>query len=432
VRSLRELSRRFAEPEVRSALLPGGILVLAEEVAEVPSLALGAWVRVGSRDEDPEQAGVTHFIEHLVFKGSRRHNGYELAKRMEAIGGQVDAYTTKESTCFYARVFAGYRRRAVEMLAEVLCEPAFDAEDVRREVGVVAEEIQGYEDSPEELIHDLAAEELFHRHPLGTPILGRRETLARLGVRSVRRFYRDRYTAPEVVVAAAGRFDFDLLVEDVARTFRLPRRRTPVTVPRMPRFRARERHEEKDLAQASLCLLRRGPSYRDRDRHAIFVLNTILGSGASSRLYQSIREDEGLAYSVYSFLDSFRDTGAFGVYLGVGADRLGEALRLVCRELRRIRERGVHVWELESARAQIFTGLFLSYESMYERVARLAHNELYYGGQVPLAEVVGAVERITLEDVHRVARELLDPSRFCLVTLAPAGTKRPGLAALDF
>jgi predicted Zn-dependent peptidase len=303
---------------------------------------------------------------------------------------------------------------------------------VRREVGVVAEEIQGYEDSPEELIHDLAAEELFHRHPLGTPILGRRETLAHLGIRSVRRFYRDRYTAPEVVVAAAGRFDFDLLVEDVARTFRLPRRRTALPAPRMPRFRARERHEEKDLAQASLCLLRRGPSYRDRDRHAVFVLNTILGSGASSRLYQSIREDEGLAYSVYSFLDSFRDTGAFGVYLGVGADRLDEALRLVCRELRRVRERGVHVWELESARAQIFTGLFLSYENMYERVSRLAHNELYYGGQIPLAEVVGAVERITLDDVHRVARELLDPRRFCLVTLASAGTKRPGLGALDF
>ncbi len=432
MRSLRELSRRFVEPEVRSVRLPGGLTVLAEEVAEVPSLALGAWVRVGSRDEDPEQAGVTHFIEHLAFKGSRRHSGYELAKRMEAIGGQVDAYTTKESTCFYARVFAGYRRRAVEMLAEVLCEPAFDAEDVRREVGVVAEEIQGYEDSPEELIHDLAAAELFHRHPLGTPILGRRETLARLGVRAVRRFYRERYTSPEVIVAAAGRLDFDRLVDDVARAFRLPRQRADLPPVRLPRFRPRERHEERDLAQASLCLLRRGPSYRDRERHTVFVLNTILGSGASSRLYQSIREDEGLAYSVYSFMDSFRDTGAFGVYLGVGSDRLGAALDLVCRELRRVRERGVHAWELESARAQIFTGLFLSYESMYERVARLAHNELYYRGQVPLADVVGAVERITLEDVHQVARDLLDPSQFCLVTLASAGTRRPDLRSLDF
>lgn len=432
MRALSDLIGRFEEPEVRSVRLPGGLLVLAEEVAEVPSLALGAWVRVGSRDEDPAQAGITHFIEHLVFKGTRHHSGYQLAKRMEAIGGQVEAYTTKESTCFYARVFAGYRRRAVEILAELLCEPTFDAGDVRREVGVIEEEIQGYEDTPEEFIHDLAAAELFHAHPLGAPILGRRETLRRLGSRSVRRFYRDRYTAPEVVIAAAGRLDFDRLVEDVVRVIRLPREGTAPPPPRVPRVRPRERHEDKDLAQASLCLLRRGPSYRDRDRHAVFVLNTILGAGASSRLYQSIREDEGLAYSVYSFMDSFRDTGTFGVYLGVGAERLGEALRLVCRELRRVRERGVHAWELESARAQIFTGLFLSYESMYERVARLAHNEMYHGRQIPLAEVVGAVERITLEDVHRVAQDLLDPRRFCLVTLAPAGTKRPGLRDLSF
>ena len=200
----------------------------------------------------------------------------------------------------------------------------------------------------------------------------------------------------------------------------------------MPRFRARVHHEEKEVSQASVCLVRRGPSYRDKDRHAVYILNTILGAGASSRLYQTIREDEGLAYSVYSFMDSFRDSGLFGVYLGVSPEQMKKALRLVCRELRRVRRQGARAWELESAKAQIFTGLFLSYESMYERIGRLAHNEIYYGEQLPLAEVVQTIDRITLDDVQQAAETLLEPSRYSLVTVGPGGHPRPGLEDLDF
>jgi predicted Zn-dependent peptidase len=406
--------------------------VLAEHVPQIPSLALGVWVSVGSRDEEPAEAGITHMIEHLVFKGSRRHTGYQLAKRMEAIGGQVDAFTTKENTCFYARVFAGHRRPAVEILSELLCEAAFEAEVVRREVAVVEEEIQGYEDSPEEQIHDLAAEVLFRGHPLGTPILGRRESLRRLSARRVRRYHRDRYTGSHVLVAAAGRVDFPRLLEEVERCFRLPPGEERLRDGRLPRFRRREQHVEKDVSQVSVCLVRRGPSYRDRNRHAQYLLNTILGAGASSRLFQAIREDEGLAYTVYSFLDSFRDTGVFGVYLGVSPERVHRALRLVCRELARLKRDGIRRWELESAKAQIFTGVFLSYESMYERIARLAHNQQYHGGQVPLEEVVRAIDGIDREAVQAAAEELLDPDAFSLVTLGPAGCPRPDLSALSF
>lgn len=429
---LHTLNHSLEDPEVRVAVLPGGLTLLAEPVPQVHSLALGVYVRVGSRDEAPEQAGITHFIEHLVFKGSRRRSGYQLAKRMEAIGGQVDAYTTKENTCFYARVFDGHRGPAVSILAELLCDAAFEPDLVEREVGVVEEEIQGYEDSPEEMIHDLAADLLFQGHPLGSPILGRRETLRRFHARAVRRYHRERYTAPVVTVAVAGRFDFDRLTDEVGRAFRLPSTTAPDDAPRLPPFRPRVRHVERDLSQASVCLARRGPSYRDRRRHVVYVLNTILGAGASSRLYQTIREDAGLAYSVYSFADSYRDTGVFGVYLGVSPDKMERALRIVARELKRIRRDGVRAWELDSAKAQIYTGLFLSYESMYERIARLAHNQEYYGRQVPLARVVDAIERITLDEVHEAAVDLLNPARFSLVTLGPAGKPRPGLDALEF
>jgi len=432
VKFLRSLNHHLADPRHHAAVLPGGLCVLAEPVPHVPSLALGVWVRCGSRDEEPGDAGITHFIEHLVFKGSRRHSGYQLAKRMEALGGQIDAYTTKENTCFYARVFEGHRRQAIEILAELLCEAAFEPESIEREVQVVAEEIQSYEDNPEELIHDLASEVLFDSHPLGTPILGRLESLRGLSARRVRRFHRERYVAPQVIVAAAGCVEFPRLVAEVQKSFRFPRREAPNGRIPLPRFRQRVAHVERDLSQVSVCLVRRGPSYHDPSRHAKYLLNTILGAGGSSRLYQCIREEEALAYAVYSFMDSYRDTGAFGVYLGVNPDQTARALRLVCRELRRVKRDGVRAWELEAAKAQVFAGLFLSYESMYERIARLAHNQEYYGRQVPLAQVVDAIEQVTLEDVQRAAEDLLDPARFSLVTLGPAGSPRVGVEELDF
>lgn len=429
---LRQLNQQFEDPPLLQRELPGGVTLLMEPVHEVTSLAIGVWVRTGSRDEHPEQAGITHLIEHLVFKGTRRHSGYKLAKRMEAIGGQIDAYTTKECTCFYARVFEGHRREAVEILAELLSQPSLSADMIESEIGVVEEEIQSYEDSPEEMIHDLSAEVLWNRHPLGIPILGTRASLRRLTARDVRRYHRGRYAGPNVVVAAAGRIDDGALLEEVARSFRLPKAIEPADHHRLPRFHATERHEERDVSQASICLVRRGPSYRDRDRHAVYILNTILGAGASSRLYQTIREQAGLAYSIYSYADSFRDTGMFGIYLAVSPDRARRALSLICRELRRIKRDGARNWELESAKAQIFTGMFLSYESMYERISRLSHNHLYYGRQIPLRDTVRALEQITLDDVHEAAEKMIQASEYSVVTLGPRDCNPPGLAELDF
>ncbi len=355
-----------------------------------------------------------------------------MAKRMEALGGQIDAYTTKENTCFYARVFDGHRRQAVDLLSELLCQPAFQADLIPREVRVVEEEIQSYEDNPEEFIHDLAAEVVWKGHPLATPILGTRDALRALNSRVIRRWYRSRYTASNVVVAAAGRVDPDHLAAEVEARLHLPVDAAPDGRPRIPRFTPEVRHVEREINQASVCLVRRAPSYHDRDRHVVYLLNTILGAGASSRLYQSIREDEGLAYSVYSFMDSFEDTGMFGIFLGVSPGQMKRSLRLVCRELRRVKRDGVRIWELESAKAQVFAGLFMSYESMYERIGRLAHNEIHYGKQLPLPQIVETIDGITREEIQEAAGKLLDPTRYSLVTLGPAGHPRPGLEDLEF
>lgn len=423
---------RLREPEVARRELPGGVLLLGERVEEVPSLALGVWVRSGSRHEGPGETGIAHLIEHMVFKGTRRHSAFQIAKRTEAIGGQVDAFTTKESTCFNARVFAGHRRTAVEILGELLSHASFRREMIVRERQVVEEEIHSYDDNPEELIFDLASEQLWDGHPLAHSILGKKEVLRHLSTRDLQRFYRTHYTAPNVVVTAAGRFEVDRLAEELHSHLQLPVHASPNGGLPLPRFRPRVRHEEKAVSQTSICLSRRGPSYHDRDRHAKYVLHTILGSGVSSRLFQKIREEEGLAYSVYSYMDFLRDTGMFSIYLGVDPGHCRRALRLVCRELRRVRLHGVRKWELDSAKAQILTGIFLSYESMFERMSRIAHNELYHRRQVPMARVVESIRKVSLEDVQEAAETLLDPERYSLVTIGPPGSERPGPADIEF
>ena len=429
---LREVRHAIVEPTIHRELLPGGVLLLAEPVEAVPSLALGFWFRSGSRHEAAGESGLAHFIEHMVFKGSRRHSAYQLAQKMEALGGQIDAFTTKETTCYYARVFEGHHRQTIEILAELVGEPRFDPEMVERERQVVEEEIQSYEDNPEEKVQDLAAELLYGAtHPLGRPILGTEETLGEIGARSLRRFHRAHYTRPNLIVTAAGKFDLARLRAELIEKIKLPSTKAPVLRARLTPTRPSERHEERDLQQASLCLVRRGPSARDADRHTHAVLNTILGAGMSSRLFQKIREDEGLAYSVYSFSDPFRDTGIFGVILGCHPSKLERAFSLVCRELARIKRSGIKRWELESARAQLLTGLFLSYESMYDRISRLAHNELHFGRQLPIQDGVDGIAEVDEAEVLKAAQELLDPSSFSLVTLGPAGA-RPKLAGLDF
>jgi len=424
--------RALEEPQLVRRMLPGGLLLVAEPVNSVPSLALGVWIRSGSRDEANAQAGIAHFIEHMVFKGTRKYSAYDLAKQMEALGGHFDAFTTKETTCYHTRVFEDHQERAVEILGELLSRSSFAREEVQKERQVIVEEIHSYNDNPEEYSFDLATERIWDGHALGNSILGREDSLRTLGTRTLKEFHRSFYTAPNTIVTAAGRVDVDQLSEQIEKNLHLPATAAPNGKVRLPRFRASAQHLERDVTQTSVCLMRRGPSSRDPKRHAAYVLHTILGAGMSSRLFQKIREDEGLAYTIYSYMDCLRDTGIFSIYMGVDPTESRRAVQLVSRELRRIKRHGIRRWELESAKAQILTAAFVAHESMFERMSRLANNEIYYGRQLPLGRSTAEIESITMADVRAAAESLLDPAAFSLVTIGPAGSSRPGLEDLDF
>ncbi len=432
MRFIRKLDRIQPIECVKKVVLPSGMTILVEEVPQVPSLTLGVWVRSGSRDEPSDLTGISHFIEHMVFKGTRRRSALQIAKRSETIGGQLDAFTSREHTCYYARVFEEHLDIAIDIIGDLLSHPSFDRTMVDREKRVVVEEIEAYENNPEEQAHDLIAEQVWRDHPLGRSILGTHETVARFGSRTLKRYHRETYTAANIVVAASGRLSTNRLVDLVERHFRLPS--GPATNGHYPltRFRSRALRIGRDVTQVSLCLASRGPSYHEEDRHALAIVNMILGAGLSSRLYQRIREEEGLAYAVYSFFDALRDTGLLGIFLGVAPENTVRSLDLTCKEIRRLKRDGARQWELESAKAQLLMSQFLSYESTFDRMNRIAASELCYGRQSKLGAGVERIQAVGRDEVQAVIERYLRPQRFSAVALGPPGMTHPRRGDWEF
>jgi predicted Zn-dependent peptidase len=429
---IRNLDRVRPIENVRKAVLPSGLTVLVEEVPHVRSLTVGIWVLTGSQDEPAELSGISHFIEHMVFKGTRRSSALDIAKRTEAIGGQLDAFTSREHTCYYARIFEEHLEKAIEILGDLVSRPLFEREMIIRERGVIVEEIESYENNPEEQAHDLIAETVWPNHPLGRPILGSRETINSFGTRDLKRYHGGHYTPRNVLVAASGGVTLEQLTDLVQRHVKLPagprhNGRFPLT-----RFRARAVQFDKEVTQVSLALAGRGPSYFDDDRHSLAIVNMVLGAGLSSRLFQRIREEEGLAYTIYSFLDVLRDTGLFGVYIGVAPENIRRSLDLTCREIRRLKKTGIRRWELESAKAQLLMNHFLAYESTYERMNRIAQYEICYGRQAPLDQVVARIQSISREQAQEAIERFLQPHRFSVVAVGPPGDDYPKVGDWDF
>ena len=368
----------------------------------------------------------------MVFKGTRKRTALQLTKRMEAIGGHLDAFTSREQTCYFARIFDEHLETAMEILGDLLGSPRFERELIDRERGVVIEEIETYENNPEEQAHDLISAEVWPKHPLGRPILGSRETIRGFGSRTLRRYHSERYTAGNIVVAASGHVSFDRVVALASRFFRFPPGGSPNGRVPLTRFRSRVVKVDREVTQVSLCLAGRGPSYHDEDRHALAILNMVLGAGMSSRLVQRIREDEGMAYTVYSFLDILRDTGLFGIFLGVAPESVGRALDLTCREIRRLKRDGIRRWELESAKAQLLMSFLLGFESTYERMNRIAMGEIYYGRQASLEGILERVQAIGEDDIRAAIDRYLQPGRFSVVTLGPPGRGYPRAGDWEF
>jgi predicted Zn-dependent peptidase len=399
--------------------LPGGAVLVGERVPDRRSAALGIWVRVGSRDEDPGREGLAHFIEHLVFKGTARRDARQIAESLERVGGSLDAFTTKDTTCFHARILERDIDLAADVLSDLVVNPQFAARDVKRERRVVLEELRNLEDNPEDLVGDLAMAHLWPGHILGASILGTEESLAGLASADVRAFHETRYRAPRLVVSAVGAVDADRIQEMFANRLTLPEGEgvAPAVAPEVAE-RCLALHS-RDVSQLYLTFFCAAPHTEARLRPAVQLLSDILGGGMSSRLFQSIRERSGLAYSVYSCSEHFDDTGMFSTVLAVSPSRGPEAVRRTLQELDGLLRDGLEEGELDSAKAQVRGSMIMGLESLTNRMSHLAETEVRRGRLEAYEEELAEYERVTEAEIMEAANLVLDPARMSLVALGP-------------
>jgi predicted Zn-dependent peptidase len=389
--------------------------VVSEALPSVRSIALGFWIRAGSRDEKLEQAGISHFLEHLLFKGTDRFSSLEIDEAFDAMGAEVNAGTGKETTSVYSRFLDRHLEEAFDVLQDMVLRPAYP--DIDSERQVVIEEIAMYEDEPQDKVHDVLAGAIFGEHPLGRPIIGTAEVISSVPVPRIARWHDSRYVPGGIVVAAAGNVDHERLVGLVEGAFGGAGAAAVPSAPPSPAGAGPVlRFHRKETEQYHLCLGGRGTARADERRFALRVLDTILGGSSSSRLFQEVREKRGLAYSVYSYASHYLDSGQVALYVGTRPENVGEALKVIGRELRRLVEDGVAAEELERARENVKGRTVLSMESTSTRMNRLGSSVLMGVPVLSLDEVLAAFDAVTVDDVNALARELWRPE-----SLAGAG-----------
>jgi predicted Zn-dependent peptidase len=386
-------------------------------MSHVRSVSIGVWLARGSRHEPREQAGIAHFIEHMLFKGTTSRTAEDIAQTIDSIGGQMDAFTAKEYASYYIKVLDEHLPLALEVLADIVMRPAFSADDIEREKKVVLEEIKMVEDTPDDLVHELFTEHFWKDHPLGRPILGTPETVESLTADGLRRYFDAAYTAPNLILAAVGNITHDEVRNLVMKSFEgLPSHLDPLNEA-PPHVIPQIVIRNKDLEQSHVCLGTSGYRQDHEDRYASYVLNTILGGSMSSRLFQNVREKRGLAYAVFSGLSAYRDTGSVTIYAGCANSAVEELIDVVIAELRRVKDEPMAAPELRRAKDHLKGSLMLNLESTSSRMSHLARQEIYFDRHFGLDETLEGVERVTIDDVQRVARDLFSDGALAATVL---------------
>lgn len=418
------LTDQNLQSKYQKTTLDNGIRIVSEHIPSVRSLSIGVWVEVGSRDEHDHSNGLSHFVEHMVFKGTRRYSAREIARSLESLGGYLNAFTSKEHTCYYARVLDEHLEKAIEVLSELVLHPRFNPKDVEKEKLVVLEEIRNIEDSPDDLIHDEFEEALYPTHPVGFPVIGRAENIKRFTSDDLFKHLQRHYRASQLVVAAAGNVAHEDLVATVRRYFK-SQGLNAVKTSRRRAARAngnpKKREVEKPIAQAHICLGTVAYSIKSKYRYSLLVLNTLLGDGMSSRLYQNIRESHGLAYAVYSFINLMSDTGSFGIYLGTEKQNIENSLELVHREISRLKAKPVSRAELRRTQAQLKGSMMIGLENMTSRMMRIGTGELYFREYFTLDRILRNIDSVTPDAIQEVAEKLFN-GEFTTVIYRPAPT----------
>jgi predicted Zn-dependent peptidase len=393
--------------------------VVTEKMPGARSAALGVWVGTGSRMERPEEEGITHFIEHLLFKGTSKRSAKEIAESLDSVGGQLNAFTAKEMTCYYARVMGEHLPLAAEVLTDMLFNSVFAPESIEKERGVVKEEISMYEDTPDELIHDVFLAAAWPDCPLGKPILGTAASLDQMDREMILAYMKRQYVPENIVIACAGSLEHEAARELLAPLFAglaAAPRLAPAPAP--AELSGRTFHLAKDVGQTQICLGTRGIPAADERNYPLYVLNNILGGGLSSRLAQSIREERGLAYSTYSFNSGFSDAGIFTLYAGTAPRTAATVIELFQQEIESLRSKGVSPEELARAKAQVRGSLYMGLESVGNRMNRLGRNLLLLDRVIPPETTVAMVDKVTLEDVPALAGYLFAGPQV-LATIGP-------------
>ena len=414
----------IAKVDVQSRTYPNGLRVVSEKVAGASSLSVGLWVKAGSRHETPRLAGIAHFIEHVVFKGTAGRSMREIMRSIESRGGYLNAFTTKEHTCFYTWTRTTHLEESVSVLFDLATRPKFSESDIEREKAVIIEEINGLDDEPDEMVFDFFEREIFGKHPLARPIIGTPETVSRLTRASLMRFHRRHYRAKDIMIVASGSHDHDTLFRAVDRAIKhLPPHvsRREIVIPRFPRSMKPEHHFSRASGQqAHIVLGRRAPGIHSRDHLAITALITLAGVGMSSRLNLRLREELGLAYDAMAFYSPFEDAGAVGFYIATATENQKRSIREMRQIARSLITRPISNIELERTKEQMIGSLVLPLESITNRMMRTAQNELYFGEYQSVERDIERVARLTVEDVREQARKLFsDESALVLVSVVP-------------
>lgn len=405
---------------VNKTVLNNGVRVISENLPHAYSVSIGIWVANGSRHERRESNGVAHFIEHLLFKGTKLRSALEIAREIDSVGGILNAFTSREFVCYYAKVLDAFLPKAVNLLSDIFLNSVFDAEEIEKERKVILQEINMLEDTPDDYIHDLFSQQLWCGHPLGMPIIGNEESVGRLSRDFIIDYRNQKYCTEDIIITAAGKVDHQELLHSLSDMCAQIQTGSRTKAARRPAYKKKVAVFEKDLEQVHLCLGLKALPQDHEERYAAHIMNTILGGSMSSRLFQEVREKAGLAYAIYSYMANHSDTGSLAVYAGTSQDSLAKVIELTLREFKKLKTETVSQVELDSAKEQLKGNILLSLESSDNRMTKLAKNEIYFGRYQPFQEIIEGFDRVSAKSLQGLCERLFEDRYATLVVMGKA------------
>ena len=424
------MEKRITEGLYQKAVLHNGIRIVTEKIPYLRSVSIGIWINSGSRDEEDINSGISHFLEHLAFKGTEKRSARQIAFEMDSIGGQIDAFTSREYTCYSAKVLDEHLPVAIDLLSDILLNSTLKPADIDKERQVILEEFKFVEDNPADYIYDLLYQSVWSSHPLGRSILGNHESIEKIDRNKLVTHLDNHYIPKNIIIAAAGNIDERRLNELLENAFGSLNKNASSSREAPPEIKRNFIVKERELEQVHFCLGTKGLRSADESRFEGYLLNTILGGSMSSRLFQKIREDCGLAYSIHSFISPYADTGLLGIYAGTSAEFFEKVLKMSLEEFKLLMTVKVSADELKKAKEQLKGNLMLSLESSSSRMNQLAKQEMYFERFFSLDEIIDEIEKVTEEKIQRLANRLLDNSFFNLAVLGPIKKEKISIGLL--